>query len=482
MLVAARRAMHTARWIEWRLDYLKSASERERLLHAAQRLRPRGCEFIFTMRRTVSGGKFKGSEICQLDWLKRFAELKQWLDIEIETLQTLAVKHIRDLGCSSSKIIVSYHNFRSTPTDLASLAQKLDSTGADLIKIAAQANSLSDAARLIDAQRMLRRQRRCSVVLGMGTCGVPTRVLGPSCGAQFTYATLEPGKESAPGQLTVQELKSLYRIDRINSRTRIFGILGHPVGHSLSPRLYNGAFARLGLNSIHLPFDSPHLDGFLESAKKLKLSGLSITLPHKNDVMQFLSEIDPPAKKIGAVNTLRLTKGRWKGYNTDVIGIAQPLEEAGVRLNGAEVLLLGAGGAAQAAAAALAEAGALAFIFNRTEATARTLARRFGHRVIRFDEIQGKHFDLLINATPIGMWPSTHATPIDLSDLRVDVVFDLVYNPAETQLLKTARRLCVRTISGVRMFVAQARTQFRILTGRSLPESVVRQIQGVSPQ
>lgn len=475
-LAAMERAMKLARWIEVRLDYLQSTRQIDDLLSRLKDLPHRRHSLIFTLRRQNAGGRFAGSIASQLFWLVRAAALGQWLDLEIETIRMQGAQVVPNLQRTGARLIVSCHDFKGTPARLNHIARELLETGGDLIKIAAQANSLSDAARLLSIQRNLARKGHPSVVLGMGPCGVATRILGPSQGAEFTYAALNRGKESASGQLTAPALAKIFKIHRINLKTRIFGLLGCPLSHSLSPALYNAAFARLHTNAIYLPFETGDLGDFPFWAKRLKVKGLSVTLPHKAEVVRFASNQDPAARRVGVVNTLRRRRGRWFGYNTDARGIEKPLEELGLHLKDKEVLLLGAGGAARAVAAVLRQKKARVLICNRTLAAAQRLARKFGHRVVRAGKLRGHHFALIVNATSVGMWPKVNEVPVDLTGVSADVVFDLVYNPPDTRLLREARRRKMQTISGMKMFVSQAEAQFKILTGRRLPPEVWKDI------
>ncbi|MBZ5551187.1 MAG: shikimate dehydrogenase [Acidobacteriia bacterium] len=475
-LAAMEQAKKHARWIELRLDYLDSTRQIDELLSRLKGISHLRHTLIFTLRRRNAGGRFGGSIASQLLWLGRAATLGQWLDLEIETIRTQGTQIVSQLQRIGAKLIVSSHDFKETPTHLEHLAKQLLETGGDLIKIAVQANSLSDAARLLSMQCKLARRGHRSVVLGMGACGAVTRVLGPSQGAEFTYAALTRGKESASGQLTVSALEKIFRIDRINSRTRIYGLLGCPLSHSLSPALYNAAFAQLGINAIYLPFETGVLDDFPFWTKRLKVKGLSVTLPHKAGVVKFVSKQDPAARHVGVVNTLRRRQGRWFGYNTDARGIEKPLEELGLHLKESEVLLLGAGGAAQGVAAVLREKGAKVLILNRTLATAQKLARKFDHRVVRQENLRNHHFALIVNATSVGMWPEVNKVPIDLTEVSADVVFELIYNPPETRLLREARRRKMQTISGMKMFISQAEAQFKILTGKKLPTAIWQEI------
>jgi 3-dehydroquinate dehydratase/shikimate dehydrogenase len=473
--------MKQARWVELRLDYLRSTKEMSQLLSRMNSFKPGRHSLIFTLRRREAGGRFKGTMRSQLHWLKRAALLGQWLDLEIETLRREGTPVVRDLKRAGARVIVSYHNFKRTPVNLSEVAKHLLAAEGNLIKIATQANSMSDAVRLLGLQHDLAQKGHRSVILGMGACGSSTRILGPSRGAEFTYASLSRGRESAPGQWTALELKNTFRINSINSQTGIYGLLGCPLSHSLSPALYNSAFAHLRMNAVYLPFETRDLMDFPAWTKRLKVKGLSVTLPHKAEVMQFVSKEDPAARRVGVVNTLRQRRGRWLGYNTDVRGVEKPLRELGLDLKKKEVLLLGAGGVAQTVAAVLHQAGAKVLIYNRTRPAARRLARRFGHGVVQRTQLRNRHFALIINATSVGMWPAANKVPINLDRMRADVVFDLVYNPADTRLLQEARRRKMRTLSGMKMFISQAEAQFRILTGKRLPTAVWSRVKGTDP-
>lgn len=466
--------MKCSQWIEVRLDHLRSLREIDRLFSFMKRIDSQRNSFIYTLRRRLAGGRFQGTVEAQIRYLSQAARLGHWLDIEIESVLTHGIETVENLRRAGAKIIVSYHNFRETPRNFDMRAKQVVLAGGDLIKIATQTNSMSDAVRLLELQQRLAQEGQPSVVLGMGASGIVTRVLGPARGAVFTYASLAPDKESAPGQLTVSELQRIFRIDHINSRTRIYGILGWPVSHSLSPALYNAAFAHLQLNAVFLPFGTAHLGDFPFWTERFQVRGLSVTLPHKVKVLQFVSRIDLQARRVGAVNTLRQIHGQWSAHNTDVRGIEQPLEELRVSLKDKDVLLLGAGGAAQAAAAVLARQKAKVYICNRTFSSAKRLARQFDHRVIRNEETSGRHFFLIINATPVGQWPHVQTSPIDLNRVGADVVFDMVYNPPETRLLRDARQRGIRVIPGLQMFSAQAKAQFKILTGKNLPPAILR--------
>lgn len=477
MAAAVRAAAKKARWVELRLDYLLSLREIERLLELLSRKDLGRNDLIFTLRRQNAGGRFSGTVAEQLAVLNRAARLNQWIDVEIEMIDATGSEGVRAFHRAGAGVIASYHNFNETPSDLEPIVRRLKSTRADILKIATQCNSLDDAGRLLALQEKLARRKISSIVLGMGPAGVATRILGPSRGSVLTYAPLEETKSSAPGQLTFEDLQQRYRIQQINRTTKIYGIIGYPLGHSLSPVLYNSAFSILKMNAVHLRLESESLGDFRGWTKQLGISGLSVTLPYKAQVTTFLNGMDPLARFVGAVNTVHLRERRWEGYNTDVTGIQKALQKLDFPLQKSDVLLLGAGGAAQAAAAFLNSQNARVFVCNRTMASAERLAQRFRLRLLRPEELPGRSFHLVVNATAVGMWPYQDRSPIDLKTIRTKAVFDMVYKPIETRLLAEARRRKIQTISGLEMFLAQAVAQFKILTGRALPDSAIRLVQ-----
>lgn len=475
-LRSAFEASQRVRWVEFRLDYLNSENEIEKVFRGVRLRLHRGNHFIFTLRRKDAGGFYQGTIAQQAGWLCRAAHLGDWIDLEIESARLIGTSILQAWRQLGARIILSHHNFAETPKDLHGAAGYLLEFQPDLVKIATQTQTIADGVRLLDLQQWLHHRKCRSVVLGMGPSGLFTRVLGPAHGAEFTFGTLRPEKQSAPGQPTVDELQSQYRIQLINSRTQLFGILGFPLSHSLSPRLYNVAFQKLKMDAVYLPFECATLDGFQTWTSKLHLRGLAVTLPHKSNVLKYVSTTEPLAKKIGAVNTLKRRGNRWQAFNTDFHGIEQAVAESKIPLKNARVLLLGAGGAARAAAALLKRKKSKVSIFNRTFKSARSLAREFGHHAVHWKDVQGQTFDLIINATPVGMWPNTEGRPIDLSRVKTRAVFDMVYKPLQTALLKGARRRGIKIVPGIKMFQAQAQRQFEILTGRRLPKSALKSI------
>ena len=309
------------------------------------------------------------------------------------------------------------------------------------------------------------------IAIAMGTAGIATRILGPSRGAFLTYASLEDEAATAPGQISVRAFRDVYRLAEINQQTRIFGLVGWPVTHSVSPRMHNAAFAATGANAVYIPFAVGDLNAFVKRmvhprTRELdwNIAGLSVTAPHKSAVMDQLDWIEPEAQEIGAVNTIVIEGDELRGHNTDVAAFIKPLAQKFGELRQARCAIIGAGGAATAALWGLARAGAMATLFARNAEKGRALAARFG---VDGSELAGASFagyDLVINATPLGTAGQFEdETPATTQQLRgARLAYDLVYNPIETRFLRAAHAAGCETLGGLAMLAAQAAEQFRL--------------------
>jgi 3-dehydroquinate dehydratase/shikimate dehydrogenase len=310
----------------------------------------------------------------------------------------------------------------------------------------------------------------------MGEEGLVSRVLGPRAGAAFTFASFSDGAETAPGQVTARVLRDLYRVEHLDRATRIFGVAGNPIAHSLSPLMQNTAFRKENVNAVLLPLKVRALNDLLTLMRKLPLAGLAVTMPLKQEILPHLAnpvvgKSLPLTTRIGACNTLRVgADGKIVGFNTDVDGVVRPLEKR-LRLKGARIAVLGAGGAARAAVFGLVDQGAEVFIVNRTHETAIALAREAKAKALKHEQFAKAHFDVLINSTPCGMAGSKQALPIAEKELNAGLVFDMVYNPLETPLIKLAASRGIPVITGLEMFVQQGARQFEIWTGKPAPEA-----------
>ncbi len=457
-----RRALRSTRTVELRLDWLKS--DKERLLFIGWlRLHAPRATLLATCRGRRAGGRFAGGIPKQMVFLQMAALSGcAWCDLEIETAALFRGAELKAF-LGRAGLLVSYHDFHGTPRNLGEIVRRLERCGGDAVKLATQCHSLADSRRVL----ALARSHRRIVVVPMGEAGLPGRVLALREGSALAYAPVEAA--TAPGQLSLDQMKHLYRADQLNRRTRIYGVIGDPIGHSLSPLLHNAGFQARRMNAVYLHFRVRELRDFLRMIGPLGIAGFSVTLPHKQRILDCLDDCDPLASQIGAVNTI-VVRGDRKlyGYNTDYVGVLRALERR-VRLAGSRVLLYGAGGAARAVAFALARAGAVVCISARRREKARALAQAVGGEEVERRRLKREFFDAIVNATPVGMHPDTEYSPLEAAELNCRMVMDLIYRPRKTLLLQRAERRGIETLSGVEMFVAQGTAQWEIWTGLRAP-------------
>jgi 3-dehydroquinate dehydratase/shikimate dehydrogenase len=474
MVEKATEVLKETTFLEFRLDYLtKPALAIPSFKHF---LAEHGAATaIATCRCKEYGGRFDGSKAAALDILLKAASAGfQLVDIELELIEKLPKATMNQLREAGAAIIISHHDFHATK-DLDAVYQRIKPHAPDFIKVVATARSLSDNLTLMRFLERVEDESNSTVVgICMGESGIISRVLGLRAGSAFTFAAASEAEVTAPGQITARTLIETYRIDQVDAATKIYGVAGNPIRSSLSPLMMNTAFRRETVNAVYLGLQTSKADDLFKLAREVPIQGLSITMPLKRDVMPLLERTDPLSAKIGAVNTiLRAQDGKFYGFNTDVAGIISPLERR-LSLKNAKVLVLGAGGAARAAVFGCRDKGAEVFILNRTSETAQKLARQSGAKAIKRDAVAKTHFDVIINATPVGMAgtavKNTPASPLEAAELNARYVFDLIYNPIETPLLRLARQKGIAVITGVEMFVQQGARQFEIWTGKPAPE------------
>ena len=478
MIEKATEVLKESTFLEFRLDYLaKPLNALPALKHF---LAANGAATaIATCRLKDNGGRFEGSRTAELEvLLKAAASGFHLIDIELESIEKLPKNTVNQLREAGAAVIVSYHDFHATK-DLEAIYKRMKPFAPDFLKVVPTARSLSDNLTLMKFLERVEDETNSSVVgICMGEAGIISRVLGLRAGSAFTFAAATEGEETAPGQIAARTLIETYRIDQVDAATKIYGVAGNPIHSSLSPLMMNTAFRRETVNAVYLGLQTAKADDLFKLAREVPIQGLSITMPLKQDVMPLLERTDPLSAKIGAVNTiLRAQDGKFYGFNTDVAGIVHPLERR-LSLKGAKVLVLGAGGAARAAVFGCADKGAEVFIYNRTPETAQKLARQASAKAIKRDAIAKSSFDVIINATSVGMASATKSasaknvptSPLEASEINARYVFDLVYNPIETPLLRLARQKGIPVITGVEMFVQQGARQFEIWTGKPAPE------------
>ena len=465
MLATAESMARDNPFIEFRLDYLKqplaALTKIHRFLETHQYVTAIG-----TCRRADNGGKFKGSLASQLDVLtKAQAAGCQIVDLELQSALKSKPEAIARLR-SRAGLILSFHDFRAT-RNLDETLEKMLKIPADFYKVVTTATTLSDNVAMM---KFLQAQSAKHALIGlcMGEQGIISRVLGVRAGSVFTFGAINDDLKTAPGQVSARDLRAIYRIDQVDAATRVYGVAGDPIAHSLSPVIMNTALRRENVNGVYLPLHAKTLKDLIHCVREIPLHGLSITMPYKQAILPYLDNTDAHTAKIGACNTVvRGQEGKLYGFNTDVAGVIRPLEQR-LSIESAKVLVLGAGGAARAAVFGLKERGAEVWILNRTTAKAQKLARQAKARTIKRADLRKIAFDVIINATPVGMG-NARDCPLKDQEIQARVVFDMVYDPVETHLLHVARTKGIAVIPGVEMFVQQAARQFEIWTGKPAP-------------
>jgi 3-dehydroquinate dehydratase/shikimate dehydrogenase len=465
MLESAEAMAHDNPFLEFRLDYLKQP------LSALSKIRSflethHYATAIATCRRAENGGKFKGSLASQLDVLTKATTAGcQIVDLEIQSAvksKPQAIARLRSLG----RLLISFHDFRAT-RNLNDTLEKMLVIPADFYKVVTTATTLSDNVIMMKFLQS-HSDRDALIGLCMGEQGIISRVLGVRSGSVFTFGAVSADLKTAPGQISARDLRAIYRIEQVDPATRVYGVAGDPVGHSLSPVIMNAAMRRENVNSVYLPLHAKTLKDLLYCIREIPLHGLSVTMPYKQAILEHLDNTDAHTSKTGACNTVvRGQDGKLYGFNTDIAGVVRPLEQR-ITIENAKVLVLGAGGAARAAVFGLKERGAEVWVMNRTSAKAQKLARQTKAHSIKRADLRKVSFDVIINATPVGMG-NTRDCPLKDDEIKAKVVFDMVYDPVETHLLQVARAKGIAVIPGVEMFVQQAARQFEIWTGKPAP-------------
>ena len=460
------------RLVELRVDFIQGPVQIKRLL------KDRPCPVIITCRRGSEGGRWEQSEEARLLLLRTaIVEGADYVDLEDD----IAAKVPR---YGKTKRIVSHHDFGRTPADLAHLHKRLAGMDADIVKIATMAQHPTDNLRMLE---MVHSSKVPTIGICMGDVGVPTRILAGRAGAPFTFATFQEDRVLAPGQIGWKQMRDVYRYETMTPATRIYGVVADPVAHSLSPVVHNAALAAAGIDAVYVPFRVPaeYLDEFLSAAARWPLAGLSVTIPHKEAVLKHCRHPDELVRAIGAANTLSFAADGIAAHNTDAAAAVESLDAVIAeqdRLDDASgmavktALVLGAGGAARAVAFGLKRKGVDVTIASRTLERAEKIAADVGCKATAWNSRYRLPYDCLVNATPVGMHPNVDETPFDKDHLRpYMIVFDTVYNPENTLLVKEARAVGCRTVTGVEMFVRQAAIQFRIWQGVDPAPQVMRE-------
>jgi len=455
-------------FLEFRLDYLPQPLQGVKAMTEFLQKYPQ-CTVLATCRRHQNHGHYNGSIEEQVRILDAAIDNgARAVDIEIESAENIQTKLENIRG--RCWLVVSYHNFGGTPS-LDAVLRRMQKVPADAYKLVSTARKPTDNFRVLSLAKS--NPRAPLVLLAMGETGFPTRVLSTALGGLYTYAAPTGNEGTAAGQVTARMLRNLFRVEKFSKAAKIYGVIADPVRHSVSPAVHNRAFQSKRIDSVYLPFlvHPPQLKDFFLFADKMPVAGFSVTIPHKQKILRYLDIVDPLARRIGAVNTVFRKGGKWRGLNTDVQGVIGPLSKK-LRLGKSSVLVAGNGGAARSAAFALTDAGAKVAIVGRNADRVRALAKACNAEAIMRDQLDSRYFDAVVHATPLGMFP--HVNECFFADrIPGEIVFDMVYNPRETLLLKHAAEQNKVIVDGLQMFLEQAALQFETWTGESAPKAAM---------
>ncbi len=458
-------AKQGARLIELRLDFLSKIPDFKRLLEN------RPCPIIATFRRPVDGGRWAGTEEQRLRLIRHAIVAGfDYVDLEIDIIDQIP-------RFGNVQRIVSYHNLQGMPENLELIHKQMCEKDADIVKIAVTGQQVADNLRVLS---LLKNPPKPTVALCMGDLGTCTRVLGLRQGMPYTYGAFNKERQIAPGILSFKELQQIYRVEDIKPETKIFGVIGDPIGHSLSPLIHNAALRELGINAVYLPFRVPRgeLPAFVQGFREIPVSAYSVTIPQKEAAAKLAEDKDESVASMGAANTLLATAIGFRAANTDARAAIESLhahlppgpDNQPAPLSSRSVLVLGAGGVARAIAHGLKQEGIKFVVTNRTPERGLVLALETGARFVDWAARHCMECDTIINCTSIGMHPNVDESPIHHSSLKADMmVFDTIYTPETTMLIREARERGCHTLTGVDMFVRQAGLQFQMFTGQPPP-------------
>ena len=464
-----------AKFIELRLDFLAKAVDFKRLTPLKQ------CPWVATLRRPSDGGRYSGTEQERMMILRQaiVSGAFEWVDLETDVAGTIP-------RFGPVKRIVSYHNTTETPANLEDIYATMLGQDADVYKLAVTAHTTDDVARVMQLQRSAPKP---TVAFCMGDLGQPTRFLSLKFGAPWIYAAFNKERGIAPGLPSLDEFRTTYPVKAINADTKVYGVVGDPVGHSLSPLLHNHMYKKMGVDALYLPFRvlRGQLAPALEAYEKIPVHGYSVTIPHKEAAATLAREAEPNVQVTGAANTLvRRDDGKFVAANTDYAAATESLKAHLVerakdgpvtQLSQLSVLLLGAGGVARSIAYSLHREGAQITITSRTYERAQRLAEDVKCKAVDWHARHNVTFDVLINCTPVGMHPNVDESPCHFSVLKPGtIVFDTIYTPETTLLIREALARGCDTITGVDMFVRQAARQIELFTGLLPDVAAMRQV------
>jgi 3-dehydroquinate dehydratase / shikimate dehydrogenase len=449
---------------ELRADYLKDPD-------LAKILAAKPLPVLVTVRPTWEGGQYAGDEALRLGMLEDAClQGADYVDVEFRAY--------KDFNRRGAKLVLSFHDFEKTPDDLEATARKMAAMEPFLVKVACAPRGTADLIRLVKLQKSFPSP---IAVIAMGEFGEPLRVLYHRYGGWLTFASLKSGLESAPGQITVEEMVRLYQSKTIDDATEVYGVIGNPVAHSKSPVVFNDVFKHLGMNARYVKIKVDDPATLRDLVEAMDLRGVSVTIPHKQAVLASVDEADEIASGVGAANTVTARDGKLHGANTDLPAALEAIKDAAVKkwshgIYGMRALVLGAGGVSRAIAWGLQREAARVVIANRTFERGKALAEELGVDFVRWESLIDARAQLVVNGTSVGMTPKAEESPVEPSFFKKDmVVMDTVYTPRNTKFLNDARSVGATTIDGVEMFLRQANLQFKLWKGRPIPTEILKE-------
>jgi 3-dehydroquinate dehydratase/shikimate dehydrogenase len=481
-----------AEMLELRTDYLQNLTPAfvPELLDLIQNAKP-SPPVIVTCRSRQQGGAISYPDDLRVETIVTAVNTgAHFIDCEYDTFSQIKYQEKIRLALSNStrtRLILSVHSFDGPFPDLAALYRHITTTyPASIPKLVYTANHVNDCFAALD---LLSRTSDDRIVFCMGEAGLITRIVAKKLNSFLTFASLDDDTATAPGQLSINDLKNIYRFDDINEQTELYGVIGSPVGHSLSPAVHNVCFAKMRMNKLYLPVllegGRDEFDLFIDrllARRALGFKGFSVTIPHKQNALNYVQrkagKVEPLAEIIGAANTLIFgPDDRTSAYNTDCRAAIDAIQTVLKNLDGVTAAVIGAGGVARALVAGLVGEGAKVTIYNRTVKKAQRLADEFECRFGSLADLKNLDAKLLVNCTSLGMFPDIETTPIEPAYVKKGmVVFDTVYNPPQTLLLRNAKKARAKTVSGLEMFINQAAAQFKLFTRQEPETNLMRKI------
>lgn len=466
MIAKIKRAKEFADVIEVRFDCLTSdqIDPTFAMIDALQISR----QLIATFRPVAQGGRKDVSLGERKEFWQKTHERCFAADVE---------EDVFPFAASWKRRIASFHDFDGGSVNLNGVFEALSNTDADVIKMAVTVDDISDSIPVWNLRERAKDGKKI-VPIAMGEAGKWTRILGLAHGAFLTYASLDDGDKTAPGQISARDLIETYRIKELDLETTVYGVIGDPVSESLSPYMHNGAFAEQKVNAVFIPLQVRDLNEFICRMVKretreveLNFNGFSVTMPHKQAIIKHLDSIDAAAENIGAVNTVKIENDKLIGYNTDAYGFITPLKELYGDLKGANVFVFGAGGAARACAFGLKQEGGEVTIVARNKSKADQVANELGVRSGQLDAYYDPTADIVVNATPLGMKGELENDCLFTAEQLegVKFIYDLVTRADDTPLIREAKKANIPAIGGIEMLLHQGAKQFEIWTGQTAP-------------